>query len=401
VRDGIWRYPNIPAVQDQTLSDGSAYFVFGDGTYGYRPTSSDVVAITYCVVNGAEDNEPLFEDALSLTNYPTLTVTNTTGIHGGSNQTPTASFKKVGPQLFAAQNRAVTKPDYDALASTYPGVIDAVVLGQSLYAPNDRRFMNVQRVIALKGGEGIDPNNYLLSPSEFAQFDAYLKMHRNDNLTTQRINPVPAAPPIDITAICASYVDLSLAEEAIRQAIGMLFAYRYGTLRSTKYLSNISDAALYATSGIKSIKLNQPLNDIVSVPTAPDVSIVQTSGSLAAGTYNYAVVALCNVYNNTTLISERSAPSSRLSVQLAASGGATILWDAVPSATNYLIFGRGVGASSMGLLATVPSTALSYTDTGVDVPNMTDLLSLSSMPNTVRFPKLGQLTVRAIYEGVR
>lgn len=402
VRDGIWNYPNTPAVQDQTLSDGSAYFVFGDGLYGYKPSSGDVVSISYCVTNGSADNEPLFDEQLSFTNYPTIVVTNQTGIQGGANQTPTASFKKVGPNLFAAKERAVTKLDYDAIASTYPGVIDAVILGQRLYAPNDRRYMNVQRVVALKGGDGIDPNDYLLSPAEFQQFDTYLRNRRNDNLTSQRIDPVPSSPAIDLTAICASYVDLSLAEEAIRQAIARLFAYKYGTLRSTIYLSTLSDTALYALQGIKQIKLNTPVEDIVSVPTAPAVNVALSTGTIVAGTYNYAVVALCAVYDGTSLLSERSAPSNRLStIQLSATGGVLITWDAVPSATQYLVFGRGVGASNMGLLATVNAPNTSYTDNGSAVPNMGDLLSASPLPNTIRFPKLGALTVRAIYEGGR
>lgn len=406
VRDGIWNYGGVPAVQDQTLADGSAYFIFGTSQYGAKPRTGDVVAISYAVTQGSADNSPLFDGTIVLQNFPQVVVSYSPtggGIQGGSNETPVSNYKAVGPLLFATFGRCVNGTDHNAIAADYPGVIDAIITGQKDFAPNDRRYMNVQRVTLLKGGVGIDPNDYTLTGPEYLQFVSYYNTKRMDNLLLERVDPTPSKPPIDITLICASYADLSLAREAALQAIQQLFLYQYGSLKGTMYLSDISDAARYAQSGIKFVKINSPTRDISSFANTPLLSWQSTTGgSLPIDTYNYAVVAECGVYDGVSYLLERSSPSVRISFQVSTAGDAVLLqWKPVVSAVNYLIFGRGVGAASMGLLATVPASQTTYVDTGVGVPNMGDLLSAVVAPTSVRFPQLDQITITAIYEDAR
>lgn len=94
---------------------------------------------------------------------------------------------------------------------------------------------------------------------------------------------------------------------------------------------------------------------IVATPT--NVAAAATSGSLAAGTYAYKVIAQMPAGQTTTA---SSAASNEVTATVGASGGVKISWAAVSGATGYVVYGRASGAESLYW----KTTATSYTDTG-------------------------------------
>jgi hypothetical protein len=412
---GIWLHPTAtnPAVQDQTLADGAAYWVFGTSQFGVKPTTGTPVSITYVVTNGSADNNPTYNGVISLDGYPNVLISYTTGgLSGGADETPVQSYKKVGPLLYASFDRAVTSEDHNAQAANYAGVIDALILGQSKTFPNDRRYMNVINITLLKGGEGIDPSDYVLSPSEYLAWQQYYSEIMGFNLIMNRVDPVASSPDVEMTLVCANYADLSLCEEAARQAVARIYEYRYGILQSTIFLSDLVDAAKYSMDGILKVQIRKPSQDIVTYSRATKLSYLLSTDDLdgnpftsflPTGTYNYAIVAVSSVANGNVFVTESSGPSNRVSIYIDSSGtkNPIISWRPIVGATEYWVYGRGVGASNMYRMAVIPADTLNYQDDNTDVPDTLYPLTAIAAPTAVRFPKLGDLKINAVYEDAR
>ncbi len=99
-------------------------------------------------------------------------------------------------------------------------------------------------------------------------------------------------------------------------------------------------------------------NPIVAAPLSVRASATP-GGSLAAGTYAYRVVARHPVSSSVA----KSPASSEVVLTVAAGTGVTVTWDAVPDATEYLVYGRTPAAQNAYWV--VAST--SFTDSGTSV----------------------------------
>jgi hypothetical protein len=96
-------------------------------------------------------------------------------------------------------------------------------------------------------------------------------------------------------------------------------------------------------------------NAIVSTPSGVTAT-AGSGGTLLAGTYAYRVVAR-RPAGATTATSARSA---EVAATVGAGGQVTIRWTAVADATEYRVYGRGVGSQTMYWTV----TGTSFTDTG-------------------------------------
>ena len=94
----------------------------------------------------------------------------------------------------------------------------------------------------------------------------------------------------------------------------------------------------------------------INVPAAP--TLATASGTLAAGTYDYAVTAY-NAEGETTA-------STAASITLTATGGVAVSWATIAGASGYRVYGR---SGTLGLLADVGNT-LTYTDSGSATPGV-------------------------------
>ena len=82
-----------------------------------------------------------------------------------------------------------------------------------------------------------------------------------------------------------------------------------------------------------------------------------TGGSLSAGQYTYRVVARGRVGSGTVA---RSSATSDVTATLGSTGSVRVRWDAVPNASDYLVYGRRAGGGTQ--YWTVTGTA--FVDTG-------------------------------------
>ena len=99
-------------------------------------------------------------------------------------------------------------------------------------------------------------------------------------------------------------------------------------------------------------------NDILARPGSPRVSSTSSSGSLAAGTHYFKVVALMTTDTRTAV----SAPSSEVSASAASGKSITLTWSAVSGADRYRIYrGTSAGHESVYLETSSATTTFNYT----------------------------------------
>ncbi|RZI53867.1 MAG: putative baseplate assembly protein [Pseudonocardia sp.] len=103
-----------------------ATIVFGDQTFGAAPPRGAVVSATYRIGGGIIGNVPagaiaMIVDEPALTKL-TATVTNPTGATGGEDRETIPHAVEHAPRIYRSGDRAVTVPDFEELALTYPGV---------------------------------------------------------------------------------------------------------------------------------------------------------------------------------------------------------------------------------------------------------------------------------------
>lgn len=397
------------AVRDRTTSDGRCQLVFGDSKYGYLPPAGANVQVQYVLTNGSADNSGIFNSNLimisdsTITAYPVTSASGSTvpsaSINGGANEIPADTYRKTGPLLFASAGTATRRKTAQAWAVNYPGVADALVLGQAKINPNDRRYMNVIQACILKGGDGIDPNDYTMSASDASGWLQHFN-RRRPSVSGHVVfhSPVPSSPKLDIVLECMPYVTLALAEEAARQAIRDLYAYKPGTLRGTILLSDLTDSAKYSTQGIKGVRHNGQINDLVTYSRAPLLALsaeITTGQKAANGEYVFHVIAICDVYEGATLIEERSAPSNAIVYNANGTANPQVSFNPVVGAKRYEIYCRRPGTTTYNRVAELDSRTFEFTLTGQSTFSTT--LMPMAQPVAFRFPKLGDLKVTAVY----
>lgn len=402
---------NVKAVKDRTTIDGRCQLIFGDGTYGYLPPANSVVRVQYIVTNGSTDNGGGFDSTLSLVGgdstinaYPVSlgqgSSVQSARVDGGANEVPASTYRKTGPLLFASAGSAVRHKTSQAWAVSYPGIVDALVLGQSKTNPNDRRYMNVLKVCLLKGGDGIDQDDYIASSAEASGWLQHFNKRRSGVAGhIIFLAPIPSSPPLDIILECQPHVTLALAIESARQAITDLYKYKAGTLRGSILLSELFDSAKYSTEGIIGVRMNGGNTDIVTYARPPSLSLLSEAASdkpLVEGEYVFYVVSTCTVYEGTEKKVERSAPSNAVVVNATGTDAITLNYNPVVGGQSYEIFCRRPDSTTYNRIATMDNQTFSL-EVNSDTVYESVLMPVDQ-PTAFRFPKLGELRIQAVYQ---
>ena len=124
----------------EEIEDERYELVFGDGVIGRALQNAEKVEISYLITNGPASNgvksfsfNGRVENADGVSPAsPTVTIdaSATVASAGGENIETLDKIKYTAPRAYAAQNRAVTSNDYDALIrNIYPAVSDTIIFG--------------------------------------------------------------------------------------------------------------------------------------------------------------------------------------------------------------------------------------------------------------------------------
>lgn len=109
-------------------ADGFVDIVFGTSLNGFVPPPGATIKATYSISSGEAGNLP----SNSVTGFksvsPTgISVVSSTAFSGGLNEESITSLKRSIPSVISAQNRAVTRNDFVALATQVEGVSKATI----------------------------------------------------------------------------------------------------------------------------------------------------------------------------------------------------------------------------------------------------------------------------------
>ncbi len=139
---GVTSASNIYLIQETT--DEKYEILFGDGVFGKKLQSGNVVTVGYIKTNGKAGNGVRFfnfvgtmkdQDGATESGFSANLFTATPSENGDSIES-LESVKYYAPRLYAAQNRAVTANDYEAiLPSLYPNIESVSAYGGEELTP--------------------------------------------------------------------------------------------------------------------------------------------------------------------------------------------------------------------------------------------------------------------------
>lgn len=372
---GLWHLSNQQGYMDSTSPSGQLLLTFGGDGYGTTPQPSDTLRLTYAVTAGAAgSNANAIGDSVTCIDHREVSGFATSGLSGGGNEKGPTFYRKVGPQLFAAGDGATTKDQYSAVVASYPGVVDAIVLGQRDVAPADVRWMNMVQVSALTETTWDGP-----------AWDAFVEWFSQRSIFPVRLyrrDPQPVVVNISAKVHCQGRADLNLVKATVEAQLTKLFTPRPGFIDSNVYLSDIDAAIRGSDSAIEFITIGSPTTDVLVHVAAPKTTLTAVAGTLPAGQYSYAVTAV-------TPEGETLATNFK-SVVLNSAGGVQITWEPVPLATQYKVYGRT--PLSMGQLAV--TSGLTFTDSSLTTPT-TGLPLINNGGHW--YCKLGTLDIECLY----
>lgn len=96
--------------------DGLFEITFGDGILGTSPENGNIISVEYGSTKKADANgATVFSSIDPISGFSDISITTAQRARGGGERESIESIKKNAPMTFAAQNRAVTSRDYEAI----------------------------------------------------------------------------------------------------------------------------------------------------------------------------------------------------------------------------------------------------------------------------------------------
>lgn len=388
---GLWNFDGLPGFSDITMSDGRMLLQFGNlgglkGQFGSIPGVNDNVVVSYPVTKGESGNNLVtMNKAVTVAGFPTISGTATDNPSGGANDKPVIAYKNIAAGGFGTYSSAVTKSQYQSIIGTYPGIVDAVTQAQREINPQDYRWMNVIRVSGLTTSPWTQDQI-----KSFTDYCQSVTMYAPYFLWQDAI-AVPRDVVLDVYVFNTAIP--SQVQTAVENAVTALFAPRPGLLMTNFYISDLVETAVNSSPGLISYVIPQsPTGSmIVTAPESPPITytLIPGGGSLGSLVYAYAVSTTLNT-------GEVGQPSSWVFPQIISTTsnyGIQLAWPAVYNAQSYQIWGRKSG--SLGLLASVPASTLTFVDDGTITPSGNPPSGIADTP--IRYNKLNSLQVNVFY----
>jgi hypothetical protein len=305
----------------------------------------------------------------------------------------------LGGDLYGSRNGAVTPNQYSALIQTYPGVIDALVLGQRHLAPTDVRYFNLSKIVLLTDGKWsqTDVDNFVawLEPRGIAslRYDIYAGL-----IDTEE----PIKRPVNVTVrvYCSITSDLVSVQSAVEKAVQNLLTPRRSSIDKPLMLSDLYDVIRGTYPAlIDYVAIDSPLQDtftkIVNLTKGSTV-VNSTGGNLTTNMYTYYITATDGTNETAPL-----AVTGYVATAISGTASIKINFTApqADSSLSWRIYGR-LATGAVGLLATVTGATRTRTDTGAVTPNAAiKPPSLNSFKS--QYITLGDLSVTVDYTNRR
>ncbi len=225
---------------DITTGKGDVSIIFGDGTFGAIPKSTDSIRVTYAITSGVFGNNGLSDQKVTV---PTKTVEARTisNVAGGGGVKDPEYYKTYAPIAHRSQGSFSDYGSWVSQIMLYPGVADCVVQSQRDIAPDDQRWMGVIRVCILPqfgtwgGVSGANPTS--------AKWTEFLKwISEKTFLTIQPYNPSAIMTDIIIDVYLNSGYRKEEWQKKCETLVQKLFVRNKNTLGKRLSRSDLDDA---------------------------------------------------------------------------------------------------------------------------------------------------------------
>ena len=122
---------NKDVFKESTNSDGTVSLLFGNTTFGNIPAVNNNIVVSYAKTVGIKSNSNNTGDEVKLITeillidtspFTPTSISSLTKATGGDDEESPETVKFTSPRLFAANERAVTRSDYEGFLKKYPGV---------------------------------------------------------------------------------------------------------------------------------------------------------------------------------------------------------------------------------------------------------------------------------------
>jgi len=161
----------------QEIQDEKYELLFGDGLIGRKLQSGEIITVIYITTDGKNGNGAssfsfsgvITDDNDSFLTTQPFTVTTVSSSQSGSDIETLESIKYYAPRIYAAQNRAVTGRDYEAIIKkVYPDTESVSIVGGEELDPPE--FGTVQISIKPKNGNFVSDFNKSRILSQLKQY---------------------------------------------------------------------------------------------------------------------------------------------------------------------------------------------------------------------------------------
>ena len=151
-------FSTVPIYLIQEVEDGKFEVYFGDNIIGKKLDDGNIVILQYIVTNRDQSNgASSFSVSNTINGYSDVLITTNSVSQGGGAAESKESIRFNAPLFYAAQNRAVTTTDYEALVrDIYPNALSVSAWG----GENDETPTYGAVKIAIKAASGSTLTNY-------------------------------------------------------------------------------------------------------------------------------------------------------------------------------------------------------------------------------------------------
>jgi hypothetical protein len=271
VNTALWNYDGIAVFYENTTQLGEVDITLGNGIYGKKPAQFDNIVIYEYVLAGTSTNTNTTGLPVSCSVDSGITGLTTTVVSGAEDEKDYKFYKHISPQLYAANSRAVTRKDCEAIIKTYQGIVDARVYGEADINPSDLRWMNMIGVYA------ITTTNW--STDKQAEFINWFEDYKIVTTKVLYNNAQPVPIIVDVDVLVDKKYNLALVQNQVTDAINEYFKPKEGTIGTSFYLSSLIDVILSIT-GVRYVTYNSPsdnikilFNQYLSLREAPTVNV--------------------------------------------------------------------------------------------------------------------------------
>ena len=236
--------------------DGAYSVGFGDGNIGKKLEAGNVVTVTYLQTKGAEPNDAGQTDTATTPSftYRDVAVSVVSPAAGGADRESIASIRFNAPKSYAAQNRAVTTSDYEALINNnFSGFQAALVYGGEFASPPE-----YGKVFVI-----LKPNTATLVPTSLKNsIQDFLRGRCSVSITPEVKDPTPLYVRYVLSAVynpSKTVLREAFLESTIKSVVSEFIQDNTIGFNSSVSFSKLEKRLLDGVSGLETIEVEPSL----------------------------------------------------------------------------------------------------------------------------------------------